>query len=92
MTTGMNNMTPRNRYALVEETENKGCLCQYSGTSVHERLGSRTPREWNALPLSLQTIESLNTFKKDLKYHLLSTSGYGALCIIQGVRIQCEGE
>ena len=28
------------------------------------------PQEWNALSLSLRNIESLNTFKKDLKAHL----------------------
>ena len=28
------------------------------------------PQEWNALPLSMRTIGSLNTFKKDLKSHL----------------------
>ena len=34
------------------------------------------PQEWNVLPLSLPNIESLNTFKKDLKSHLFIDQHY----------------
>ena len=78
----LHNMAPSYLADIVHVRSRDGRLRQNGGTMLHQPVPRRSIGEhsfgtaaamyWNALPLGLNTVDSLASFKKCLKTHLLS--------------------
>ena len=71
----LNSMAPVELTSLLTVHSAEDCTLRYIFLdSVHGRRSFQyaAPRLWNALPMAIRIISSLNTFKSKLKYHLFN--------------------
>ena len=73
----LNEMAPVELSSLLIVDNNESCTLKYRFlNSVYGRRSFRyaAPRLWNALPISIRKLNSLDNFKSKLKYHLFNYS------------------
>ena len=73
----LNEMAPVELSSLLIVDNNESCTLKYRFlNSVYGRRSFRyaAPRLWNALPISIRKLNSLDNFKSKLKYHLFNNS------------------
>ena len=73
----LNNMAPVELSSLLTIHSSVNCtLCYVFLDSIYGRRSFKyiAPRLWNALPLTMRKLSSLETFKSKLKYHLFNYS------------------